>query len=198
MIVDERMVDPAEQAPEDDGTLRPQRLGEFLGQPRVVGQLSVYLEAARGRGEACDHVLLAGPAGPQVQYREVRGSPVTAVGEALESLITIGGLRPSDVAVLFADVARRDEIVRNGRIGGMEFANVDEPGHGLLVADSVRRFKGLEQQAVVLVQPSLYVQNDELLYVALSRARSLLVLVDDAAGLSALRKQLMVDGTQRG
>ncbi len=65
VIVDERMVDPAEQGPEDDGTLRPQRLSEFLGQPRVVGQLSVYLEAARGRGEACDHVLLAGPAGPR-------------------------------------------------------------------------------------------------------------------------------------
>jgi len=47
VIVDERMVDPAEQGPEDDGTLRPQRLSEFLGQPRVVAQLGVYLEAAR-------------------------------------------------------------------------------------------------------------------------------------------------------
>ena len=43
--------------------LRPQRLGEFIGQARVKEQLAVAIEAARSRGEAMDHVLLYGPPG---------------------------------------------------------------------------------------------------------------------------------------
>jgi holliday junction DNA helicase RuvB len=43
--------------------LRPQRLDEFIGQPRAKANLKVFIEAARTRGEALDHVLLAGPPG---------------------------------------------------------------------------------------------------------------------------------------
>jgi holliday junction DNA helicase RuvB len=55
-------------APADDDSsfelkLRPQRLGEFIGQPKVKEQLAVAIEAARSRGEAMDHVLLYGPPG---------------------------------------------------------------------------------------------------------------------------------------
>ena len=46
-----------------DVSLRPQRLAEFVGQDTVKQQLSIFLEAARQRGEALDHVLLAGPPG---------------------------------------------------------------------------------------------------------------------------------------
>ncbi|MGH3091976.1 MAG: AAA family ATPase, partial [Gaiellaceae bacterium] len=46
-----------------DGSLRPRRLDEFVGQERVKEQLAIGLEAAKGRGEALDHVLLAGPPG---------------------------------------------------------------------------------------------------------------------------------------
>src|SRR6202166_2925520 len=52
---------------EDDSTfelkLRPQRLGEFIGQAKVKENLQVAIEAARSRGEAMDHVLLYGPPG---------------------------------------------------------------------------------------------------------------------------------------
>src|SRR6201993_3460661 len=51
----------------DDSTfelkLRPQRLGEFIGQNKVKENLAVAIEAARSRGEAMDHVLLYGPPG---------------------------------------------------------------------------------------------------------------------------------------
>ncbi len=54
-------------AVEDDATvelkLRPQRLAEFIGQPKVKEQLAIALEAAKSRGEALDHVLLFGPPG---------------------------------------------------------------------------------------------------------------------------------------
>jgi Holliday junction DNA helicase RuvB len=43
--------------------LRPKRLEEFIGQPRLITNLGVFIEAARSRGEALDHVLLFGPPG---------------------------------------------------------------------------------------------------------------------------------------
>ena len=44
-------------------SLRPRSLADFVGQDRVKEQLQIALEAARARGEALDHVLLAGPPG---------------------------------------------------------------------------------------------------------------------------------------
>lgn len=46
-----------------EATLRPQKFEEFVGQERVVGNLRVYVQAARKRGEALDHLLLSGPPG---------------------------------------------------------------------------------------------------------------------------------------
>ena len=46
-----------------EGTLRPRTLDEYIGQREVKANLSVLLQAARGRGEAADHVLLYGPPG---------------------------------------------------------------------------------------------------------------------------------------
>ena len=59
---------PGLSAPvEDDSSfelkLRPQRLGEFIGQNKIKENLAVAIEAARSRGEAMDHVLLYGPPG---------------------------------------------------------------------------------------------------------------------------------------
>ena len=62
----ERLVSPvlaAEGDEELDRSLRPRTLEEFVGQERLREQLSIALEAARGRGEALEHVLLAGPPG---------------------------------------------------------------------------------------------------------------------------------------
>ncbi len=44
-------------------TLRPQRLADFTGQPKLKENLAIAIEAARKRGEAMDHVLLYGPPG---------------------------------------------------------------------------------------------------------------------------------------
>ncbi|HWC46508.1 MAG TPA: Holliday junction branch migration DNA helicase RuvB, partial [Casimicrobiaceae bacterium] len=41
--------------------LRPRRLDEYIGQPKIRDQLGIFIEAARARGEALDHVLLFGP-----------------------------------------------------------------------------------------------------------------------------------------
>ena len=44
-------------------SLRPQLLGDFIGQDLLKERLSIYIQAARERGEALDHVLLYGPPG---------------------------------------------------------------------------------------------------------------------------------------
>src|SRR5687768_17386 len=46
-----------------DQSLRPRRLEEYVGQPQVIANLAVAIEAAKSRGEALDHILLFGPPG---------------------------------------------------------------------------------------------------------------------------------------
>ncbi len=53
--------DPAERA--EETTLRPRRLADFVGQPRLTEHLDIMLTAARRRRQAVDHLLLAGPPG---------------------------------------------------------------------------------------------------------------------------------------
>ncbi len=62
-MTETRVITP-EAAPEDtDTSLRPRRLAEFIGQQQLRANLAVFIEAARGRGDALDHVLFAGPPG---------------------------------------------------------------------------------------------------------------------------------------
>jgi Holliday junction DNA helicase RuvB len=82
---------PAYAADEElDRSLRPRRLGDFVGQRAVKDQLSVFIEAARARGEALDHVLLAGPPGlgktslAQIVANELEVPFVQTAGPALE------------------------------------------------------------------------------------------------------------------
>ncbi len=64
-VVTERLVQPGADDVERaaEAALRPRDLGEFVGQRVVRDQLSLVLEAARGRGRSPDHVLLSGPPG---------------------------------------------------------------------------------------------------------------------------------------
>ncbi|HET8974132.1 MAG TPA: AAA family ATPase, partial [Pseudolabrys sp.] len=58
-----RLVTPGTRDDDADATLRPQRLNEFIGQEQARANLSVFIEAARARKEALDHVLFVGPPG---------------------------------------------------------------------------------------------------------------------------------------
>jgi Holliday junction DNA helicase RuvB len=98
-----------------DRSLRPRRLEDFVGQRAVKDQLAVFIEAARGRGEALDHVLLAGPPGlgktslAQIVAQELEVPFVQTAGPALE--------RKGDVAAFLTALEPRsvffvDEIHR--------------------------------------------------------------------------------------
>ena len=113
----DRIQTPAPIEPEEelDRSLRPQRLADFIGQEAVKGQLSVFIEAARARGEALDHVLLAGPPGlgktslAQIVANELGARFVATAGPALERKGDIASfltaLEPG--AVFFVDEIHR-------------------------------------------------------------------------------------------
>ena len=98
-----------------DASIRPQRLSEFIGQPQARANLSVFIEAARGRKEALDHVLLVGPPGlgkttmAQIVARELgvnfraTSGPVIAKAGDLAALLT----NLEDRDVLFIDEIHR-------------------------------------------------------------------------------------------
>lgn len=65
MTMDKRVI-PTEAMEEDlrlEGSLRPQSLSEYIGQEKTKKTLKIYIEAARQRGDALDHVLFYGPPG---------------------------------------------------------------------------------------------------------------------------------------
>jgi Holliday junction DNA helicase RuvB len=103
--------------PEDDldATLRPQRLCDFIGQDAVKEQLGLSIAAAAARGDALDHVLLAGPPGlgktslARIIAEELEVPFVQTAGPALE--------RKGDIAAFLTDLEPRsvffvDEIHR--------------------------------------------------------------------------------------
>jgi len=96
-------------------SLRPGTLAEYVGQEKIRGQLEIFIQAAKGRSEALDHVLLFGPPGlgkttlahiiareMGVNLRQTSGPVLERAGD-LAALLT--NLEPRDV--LFIDEIHR-------------------------------------------------------------------------------------------
>ncbi len=110
-----RLVSADKRDDDFDQSIRPLRLAEFVGQKKARANLSVFIEAARARGEALDHVLFVGPPGlgkttlAQIVARELgvnfraTSGPVIAKAGDLAALLT--NLEPRDV--LFIDEIHR-------------------------------------------------------------------------------------------
>src|SRR5262245_22670124 len=111
-----RLISPERRSDDvGDTALRPQALSEFVGQQQARANLSIFIEAARKRGEALDHVLFVGPPGlgkttlAQIVARELgvgfraTSGPVIAKAGDLAALLT----NLEDRDVLFIDEIHR-------------------------------------------------------------------------------------------
>jgi Holliday junction DNA helicase RuvB len=105
--------DPVEAA--EETTLRPRRLDEFVGQPRLREHLEIMLSAARQRGQAVDHVLFAGP--PGLGKTTLAGIISTEMGARLQPTSGPALERAGDLAAILTnlddgDVLFIDEVHR--------------------------------------------------------------------------------------
>jgi Holliday junction DNA helicase RuvB len=117
----EHRIVTGDKTDEDRGSelsLRPRRLSEFIGQNRIKESLSIFIEAARSRGEPLDHVLLYGPPG----LGKTTLASIISVEMGVRLRITSGPAieRAGDLAAILTNLAPGevlfvDEIHRLGR-----------------------------------------------------------------------------------
>lgn len=102
-----RLVSEQPLSMEEDVFIRPQRLDEFIGQARVINKLSMFIKAAKARGEPLDHTLFCGPPGlgkttlAGVVAHEMGGELKTTTGPAIsrtgDLAAILSSLKPKDV-----------------------------------------------------------------------------------------------------
>ena len=133
---EQRVIDPANRREDDqvDRAIRPKALRDYVGQEQVKSQISIFIEAARQRGEALDHTLIFGPPGLGkttlaviiaaelgVNLRQTSGPVIERPGD-LAAILT--NLQPRDV--LFVDeIHRLSPVVEEVLYPAMEDYQLD-------------------------------------------------------------------------
>ncbi len=133
-MTDNPALTPQRQPDDPDAALRPKSLGEFVGQQAARENLRVFIEAARHRGEAMDHVLFFGPPGlgkttlAQIVAKEMgvgfRATSGPVIGKTGDLAALLTNLEPNDV--LFIDeIHRLNPVVEEVLYPAMEDRALD-------------------------------------------------------------------------
>ncbi|HVV50523.1 MAG TPA: Holliday junction branch migration DNA helicase RuvB [Polyangia bacterium] len=190
---------------DDDAALRPRNFAEFVGQKKVAENLAVYVQAARKRGDALDHVLLSGPPGlgkttlAFLLAREMGTEVHVTSGPALERKSDLAGILSSLERgdVLFIDeIHRLQPVVEESLYPAMEdfrieFITGTGPGAGAITLP-LKRFTlvGATTRTGQIGSPLLsrfgivetfaFYTPDELTTIVKRSARLLEIPIDDA------------------
>jgi Holliday junction DNA helicase RuvB len=209
-IIDPR---PLSDDRELDITLRPQNLSDFIGQLKVKENLSIYIEAARQRADALDHVLLYGPPGlgkttlAHIIAHELSVDIKTTSGPVLDKAGDLAGiltnLKENDV--LFIDeVHRLNNIVEEYLYSAMEDFRldimIDRGPNARSIEIQLPPFTliGATTRAGLLTSPMRarfgvvsrldYYRADDLKQIVLRSARIMDVKIDDEGALEIARR----------
>jgi len=102
------LLNPEEKDIQIEETLRPSSIQEFIGQKKVINNLSIFIKAAKKRGEALDHVIISGPPGlgkttlAHIISREMGVQIKPTTGPVLE--------KPGDLAGLLTNLEKGDVL----------------------------------------------------------------------------------------
>lgn len=134
-------------------------------------------------------IRAVGPDRPEVTWVAAEGSEklLRAIVMELRRLVHTEEVAPSDIAVLVPDTTWVDLVREAAAASRLEFADAADLQSDAVVLDTVRRFKGLERPAVILVAAASDMRETELAYVGFTRPRTYLAVLSSAADQNWLR-----------